>query len=132
MSNEEFTIDRRIVKVPTYKIFELPLIEIKPSQLYISEYKLKLVREWFDPIDNLIFHPIPVKLYNGHYLMTDGHTRAALATLAGLKTVPVYWDDDPLNMLAYAVDVDGCSCSRCDSWGIARTKRFGRSIWFSQ
>ncbi|MGI5899790.1 MAG: GNAT family N-acetyltransferase [Christensenellales bacterium] len=101
-------IEHRRTRVSPDKVFELPPAEIQPSQLYVSEGKLRLARDWFDPSDKSKFDPIPIKLYNDKYLMTDGHTRVALATLAGWDTVPVVWDDDPLNMLAYAEDVRWC------------------------
>jgi len=40
--------------------------------------------------------------------MTDGHTRVATALLAGWEYVPCTWDDDPLDMLAYAIDDKWC------------------------
>ena len=101
-------IEKRRVQTPPEKIFELPLSEIQPSQLYVSEGKLRLAQDWFDPADKSGFDPIPVKVYNGKYLMTDGHTRAVLAKRAGWKTVPVVWDDGSLDMLAYAEDVCWC------------------------
>ena len=108
LSRQQY-IKRRRFKVPPDKIFYLPIDKIQPSQLYISDGKLRLVHEWFDPSDNMEFDPIPVKLYDGHYLMTDGHTRIAAAVLAGWETVPVTWDDDPLDMLAYALCVRWCT-----------------------
>ena len=85
-----------------------PIAELQPSQLYISEGKLRLVREWFNPDDMDSFDPIPVKKFNGKILMTDGHSRAVAAYLAGLESVPVYWDEDELDMRAYAMDVKWC------------------------
>ena len=102
-------IERRRVKTPPEKIFELPLGALQPSQLYVSDGKMRLARDWFSPADKSVFDPIPVKLYGGKYLMVDGHTRAALAKRAGWDTVPVIWDDDPLDMLAYAEDVRWCN-----------------------
>ncbi|MCL2058199.1 MAG: GNAT family N-acetyltransferase [Oscillospiraceae bacterium] len=101
---------RRRVKVPTEKQFTLPVSGLQPSQLWISEGKLRLVREWFDPNDKDSgnFDPIPVKRFNGKVLMTDGHTRAVAAYLAGWDSVPVYWDEDELDMRAYAMDVKWC------------------------
>jgi len=107
LTREQY-IQRRRVKVSQENIFELTLTEIQPSQLYVSDGKLKLVRSWFNTADKSDFDPIPIKLYNGKYLMTDGHTRAAAATLAGWETIPVTWDNDPLDMLAYALDVVWC------------------------
>ena len=101
-------IERCRVRVQPDKIFELPLAEIQPSQLYISEGKMRLAREWFDPADKNVFDPLPVKLFQGKHLMTDGHTRAVLAALAGWETIPATWDDDPLDMLAYAEYVRWC------------------------
>ena len=37
--------------------------------------------------------------------MTDGHTRAVAAHLAGWDTIPVYWDNSDLDMRTYAIDV---------------------------
>ena len=54
------------------------------------------------------FDPIPVKKFNGKTLMTDGHTRVVAAYLAGLDSVPVYWDEDELDMRAYAINVKWC------------------------
>ena len=108
LTREDFIERRRFVVSPD-NIFELPINKIQPSQLYISEGKLRLVHDWFDPKDKLNFDPIPVKIYNGCYLMTDGHSRVAAAILAGWETVPVAWDNDPLDMLAYALDVKWCT-----------------------
>ncbi|MDR2570531.1 MAG: GNAT family N-acetyltransferase [Oscillospiraceae bacterium] len=108
LTRQQF-IEHHRTKVSSDKIFELPIDEIQPSQLYISDGKLKLVHDWFIPSDKSVFDPIPVKLYNNNYLMTDGHTRIVAAVLAGWETVPVTWDDDPLDMLAYALCVDWCN-----------------------
>jgi len=107
LARHEF-INRRRAKVPSDKRFFLPIAEIQPSQLYISEGKLRLMREWFDPNDTDNFDPIPLKRFNGKNLMTDGHTRAVAAHLAGWESVPAYWDEDELDMRAYAIDVKWC------------------------
>ena len=88
-------------------IFAFP-VELQPSQLYISEGKLRLVREWFDPENHGHFDPIPVKRLNDRIVMTDGHTRAVAAHFAGWDAVPVYWDEDELDMRAYAMNVRWC------------------------
>jgi hypothetical protein len=117
-------IGRRRVKVPPEKQFTLPISELRPSQLFISEGKLRLVREWFNP-DGAIgmnpdrlnafnpdcaigFDPIPVIRMCGKIQMTDGHTRAVAAYLAGWDRVPVYWDEDGLDLRAYAIDMEWC------------------------
>ena len=69
---------------------------------------MRLVRDWFNPDNADDFDPIPIKKFNGNILMTDGHTRAVAAHLAGWDSVPVYWDEDELDMRAYAMDVKWC------------------------
>jgi len=107
LTRAEF-VGRRRVKVSTERQFLLPIAELQPSQLYISEGKLRLVQEWFDPGDQGRFDPIPIKRLDGRIMMTDGHTRAVAAHLAGWDAVPVYWDEDELDLRAYAVDVEWC------------------------
>lgn len=107
LTRQEF-IERRRVKVPADQQFTFPLTELQPSQLYISEGKLRLVREWFTPDDMENFDPIPVKRFDGRILMTDGHTRAVAAHLAGWDSVPVYWDEDDLDMRSYEIEVCWC------------------------
>ena len=69
-------------------IRELKLYDLQPSQFYISEKKLRDIREWFDPQDLSGLEPIPVKMLEGVPVMTDGHTRAVAALLCGLDRVP--------------------------------------------
>jgi len=107
LTRQEF-IQRRRVVVPTEKRFIFPIADLQLSQLYISEGKLRLVREWFDPNKTDSFDPIPVRNFNGKILMTNGHTRTVAAHLAGWDSVPVYWDEDELDMRAYAMDVKWC------------------------
>ena len=77
-------------------ICDLTLKDLQPSQFYISERKLRGVNEWFRPEDLSNFEPIPVKMLDGIPVMTDGHTRAVAAVLAGLDKVPFVWDEDEL------------------------------------
>lgn len=101
-------IQRRREIVPAEKRFLVPLAGLQPSQLCISEGKLRLVREWFDPGDQACFDPIPLKRLDGRIVMTDGHTRAVAAHFAGWSSVPACWDEDDLDMRAYTVDVQWC------------------------
>lgn len=82
-------------------ICELKLKDLQPSQFYISERKLREVNEWFHPADLSNFEPIPVKMLDGIPVMTDGHTRAVAAVLAGLDKVPLVWDEDELSWEMY-------------------------------
>jgi len=107
ITRQEF-IERRRVRVPAEKQFMFPIAGLQPSQLYISEGKLRLVRDWLNSDNTDDFDPIPIKKFNGNILMTDGHTRVVAAHLAGWDSVPVYWDEDELDMRAYAMDVKWC------------------------
>lgn len=86
----------------------LKLTDLQPSQFYISEKKLREVRAWFCPTDLSHFEPIPVKELDGVPVMTDGHTRAAAALLAGLETLPLVRDEDDLNWELYRECVAAC------------------------
>lgn len=89
-------------------IFELPIDQIQPSQLYISQAKLAGVHAWLEPDGLSHFTPIPVKELNGRIIYTDGHTRAFALYQKGVQTVPVYRDEDELDWEAYQICVDWC------------------------
>ena len=79
----------------------LRLTELQPSQFYVSEKKLAEINNWFRPEELSGFAPIPVRLLDGLPVMTDGHTRAVAALLAGLDAVPLVWDEDELDWEMY-------------------------------
>jgi RimJ/RimL family protein N-acetyltransferase len=101
-------VENRRVKVSDDKVFMFSISELQPSQLYISEGKLRLANEWFDKADITKVDAIPIKEFQGKKLMTDGHTRAVLAYLNGFTEIPCYLDTDELDMAAYAVDIAWC------------------------
>ena len=74
------------------------LFNIQPSQLYINELKLNKVLEWFEEEN---YESLPIKKINDELIFTDGHTRAYIAYLKGLKEIKVYWDEDK-------IDEEGC------------------------
>ncbi len=84
------------------------LTELQPSQFYISEKKLREINAWFRPEALSGFAPIPLKLLDGRPVMTDGHTRAVAALLAGLDAVPLVWDEDELEWDMYRRCVEEC------------------------
>ena len=89
-------------------IEELKLKDLQPSQFYISEKKLADVKRWLNPNDLTSFEPIPVKILDGVPVMTDGHTRACAAIMAGLERVPLAWDEDELSWDMYRKCVEEC------------------------
>lgn len=107
LTRQEFS-KRRRGSVPPEKCFMAPLASLQPSQLWVSEGKMRLLKEWFDPSDPQSMDPIPIIRMEGLRQMTDGHTRVAAACLAGWKDVPVYWDESLSDTRAYAVDLRWC------------------------
>ena len=90
------------------QIHEFKLKDLQPSQLYISEKKLKAVEGWFDASDLSNFYAIHIKMLDNRPVMTDGHTRAAAALRAGLDAVPLVWEADELSWDLYRTCVAAC------------------------
>lgn len=109
MQTRQAFIERRRVKIPEAMRFECQLDALQPCRPYVSEGKLRLVREWFDPLDRGGFDPIPVREAGGKLWMLDGNARAAVACLAGWSAVPVYWADRP---------VEEAEAEWCDEEGV--------------
>lgn len=107
LTRQEFINNRRDT-IPIDKKFIMPIVDLQPSQLYISEGKLRLLKDWFNVDDIDDFDPIPIKRLNNRTMMTDGHTRAVAAFIAGWDNVPVYWDESDLDMNAYKIDILWC------------------------
>ncbi|WP_231190341.1 hypothetical protein [Haladaptatus sp. DYF46] len=66
----------------------LPIETVRPSQLYLSSQKLAAVLEWFD-FANPLYDPLPIAEYDGKLYLLDGHARAFVAYLGGIKQVRV-------------------------------------------
>ncbi len=90
-------------------VFKLGILDVQPSQLFISEVKLKKVSEWLNHknIDN--YEPIPIKKLNGQMFFTDGHTRAFALYKMGIEDIRCTWDEDELDWDAYQICVDWCT-----------------------
>ena len=85
------------------------LKDLQPSQFYISQAKLSNIQAWFRKDDLSNFEPLPVKVLDGIPILTDGHTRAVLAILAGLESVPLAYDEDELDWNLYRYCVEQCT-----------------------
>ena len=96
------------------EIRDLRIVDIQPSQFYISEEKLEQIRRWFKPGDLSGFEAVPVKELDGQVIFTDGHTRAYAAWLAGLERIPLVWDEDELDWEAYRLCADAVSYTHLD------------------
>lgn len=101
------------------------LTGLQPSQLLVSERKLRAVLEWWDaddPTANLADDPLPYLdpvedlgldpgvVAGDRVVLADGHTRALAAALTGAESVPVVRepDKDALSMDVYRACVGWC------------------------
>ena len=85
------------------------LKDLQPSQFYISQEKLSNIQAWFRKDDLSNFEPLPVKVLDGIPILTDGHTRAVVAILAGLESVPLVYEEDELDWNLYRYCVEQCN-----------------------
>lgn len=70
--------------------FTLALGDVRPSQLYLDADRLRRVLEWFD-FEDPHLAPLPVLPHPDAtaWYLTDGHTRAFVASLAGVDEISV-------------------------------------------
>lgn len=84
------------------------------SQIYLSQQKLDQIQKWFNPNHLENFQPLPVHDFgNNRLTLTDGHTRAFAAYIAGLDRIPVIYDLDeiitcPTGQVLYSNDIIWC------------------------
>lgn len=70
-----------------------PVEDLHPTQLYLSSAKLAAVANWFD-FDAPAYDPLPAFEYEGEWYLSDGHTRAFAAWLAGESRIRVERDTE--------------------------------------
>ena len=87
---------------------DVRLRDLQPSQLYVSESKLRSVLATWTDRDIASLEPVPVKWYGERLVATDGHTRALAAHREGLEAVYVVEDEDDLDDEAYGICVAWC------------------------
>ncbi|MEM2888839.1 MAG: hypothetical protein QXI71_01975 [Candidatus Bathyarchaeia archaeon] len=90
------------------RIFMMKLDKIQPSQLYISSEKLSEVMRKINFETPTSIEPLPIKRFGNEIVFVDGHTRAFAAFLCGFFEVPVYWEDEELDLDAYKICVKWC------------------------
>ncbi|MFT8363390.1 MAG: hypothetical protein ABF608_09440 [Sporolactobacillus sp.] len=88
--------------------FLLDLYQIRPTQLYLDEGKIKRLKAVFNPLNVRNNPPLPIRNNGGEFFFTDGHTRAYLYDQAGISLIPVYVDQDPINKALYANCLNWC------------------------
>ena len=67
---------------------------LQPTQLYLSEKKLKAIQNLYQSAETFNMDPISVLSFGDRLLITDGHHRAYQALLAGQNTISAEWDKD--------------------------------------
>lgn len=95
--------------------FTIPIDDPRPSQLYVDAEKLRELLSWFDPGEPE-YDPIPV-LDGSHFesvpddvpVLSDGHTRAVAAVLAGEETLRVRHDPDRPDLDVYETCLGWCA-----------------------
>jgi hypothetical protein len=88
--------------------FDMHLMLLQPSQLYVCTEKLAAVERLLDETGGVLPEPLPIKRLDGRVVLTDGHTRALAMLRRGVQTVPVCWESDELDWDAYRVCVAWC------------------------
>ena len=67
---------------------------LQPTQLYLSEKKLKAIQNLYQSAETFNINPISVLAFGDCLLITDGHHRAYQALLLGQDTISAEWDRD--------------------------------------
>ena len=89
--------------------FRVALAALQPSQLFICSDKLAEVRRRARLTGVDALEPVPVRTLGGDLVLTDGHTRALAALLAGRTEVRACWETGGLDWEAYRICVRWCA-----------------------
>lgn len=73
---------------------EVKIKELHPTQLYLSEKKLKAIQNLYQSVETFNMDPISVLSFGDRLLITDGHHRAYQALLLGQDTISAEFDRD--------------------------------------
>jgi hypothetical protein len=110
-------------------ICEADVLELGLSQIYLSRAKLNGVLAWFCPERAGEIAPLPVRDFgDGRYTLTDGHTRAYAAYLAGVRRIPVCYDDDEIVSCAEGQKLYRSDIEWCARFGLRSVADFERRI----
>ena len=88
--------------------FLMNVLEIQPSQLFLSAEKVNKVRAKFknNPSNSKI--PIPIKNLGNKVIFTNGHTRAFVLWQKGYNQIEVEWENEELDWKIYQTCVKWC------------------------
>lgn len=79
--------------------------KLQPSQFYINEDKLNLMKKDFD-IE--LLEPVPIIKLGEDIVMTDGHTRTTCLIQKGFQYIPTIKEIEKLDWEAYIINVNDC------------------------
>lgn len=91
------------------KKFSLCLLELQPSQLYISYEKLRSINYTFSCGGTTIIEAPSVTQIDGKWVITEGHTRCLALYLKGLKQIKVQQECNTLDIEMYRICLDWCT-----------------------
>ena len=101
--------------------FEVPILNVGVTELYLNQRKLEAVREISLKEDFAGFSPLPVYDFgDGKPTLTDGHHRAFFMWQQGKPTLTVYWDTDAnvtskVSQKMYHLMLDWCKNAGVDN-----------------
>jgi hypothetical protein len=88
--------------------FYFKIEKIQPSQLFLSDKKVNEVSTLVQKFGFEILKPLPIKELNNEIILIDGHTRAYILWLNGIKEIKVIWEKEDLDWELYAICVNWC------------------------
>ncbi|WP_049927764.1 hypothetical protein [Halopiger goleimassiliensis] len=103
----------------------LPIEDVRPTQLYLSSEKLAAVLDWFD-CDDPNYGTVPAFEHDGEWYLSDGHTRAFAAFLAGSETLAL--ERDAAVRTEYDFDVYRQCIEWCQSEGVETVADFAGRV----
>ncbi|MGT2756415.1 hypothetical protein [Streptococcus ovuberis] len=106
-----------------------PILNLQPSQFYLSEAKLQAIEVWFNPQDLAGFEPIAVKYLDGQWIVVDGHSRLFVAYQKGLEALPVILEEEDWNWDFYRFCVEATKEKRIVSIADLATRRLPQDLY---
>lgn len=90
-------------------IFKVRTLDVQPTQLYISEDKLRSVDYALRCCGSLALAPIPVVRWQDRLILTEGHTRALALYLLGEAEIRVCWETESIDWEMYRSCLNWCA-----------------------
>lgn len=107
------------------------ITELQPSQLYLSEKKLEVIKNWLKSLESFK-EPILVRRFSNSekLVIVDGHTRAFAALQLGMTEIPVAFDEEELS--ENLTDLYETCVNWCQTENISTVKDLAHKILASE